>query len=313
MSNSINYPLVSIVVITYNSEKYVLETLESAKAQTYRNLELIISDDCSTDGTAEVCRNWLENNQHFFINSKLIKASKNTGIPSNVNRGVNAARGKWIKLIAGDDILLDNCISDNIDYVKDNHNINFLFSKPIYINENSNTITSNDSKKIRDNDPFYRLSAKKQYLHLLTKNHPINPPTLFYKKKIVDDLGGFDENFVNEDFPLYLKITKAGNKLYFKSKETIKYRIHSSSISQKIKGDKAISDWNLKKLKFTVIPQINKYLFLKHPLIVIDIYNKLLFYKLVILFGNTKKVNNNLSFIRWLSPLLILNKLKNWN
>ncbi len=52
-------PLVSIIVCTYNSSKYVLETLESAKEQTYQNVELIVSDDCSTDNTVELCRKWI--------------------------------------------------------------------------------------------------------------------------------------------------------------------------------------------------------------------------------------------------------------
>lgn len=55
-----NKPLVSIVVITYNSSEYVLETLESAKAQTYTNIELIVSDDCSTDETVSICKNGLK-------------------------------------------------------------------------------------------------------------------------------------------------------------------------------------------------------------------------------------------------------------
>ncbi|MDR0890977.1 MAG: glycosyltransferase [Endomicrobium sp.] len=53
-----NNPLVSVCVITYNSSKYVLETLESIKTQTYQNIELIVSDDCSTDDTVEVCENY---------------------------------------------------------------------------------------------------------------------------------------------------------------------------------------------------------------------------------------------------------------
>ena len=55
-------PLVSVVVITYNSCKYVRETLESAKMQTYRNIELIVTDDGSTDATVDICRKWLEAN-----------------------------------------------------------------------------------------------------------------------------------------------------------------------------------------------------------------------------------------------------------
>ena len=55
-----NQPLVSVPVITYNSAKFVLETLESIKAQTYQNIELVISDDCSTDNTVQICRDWVD-------------------------------------------------------------------------------------------------------------------------------------------------------------------------------------------------------------------------------------------------------------
>ena len=58
-ATSQSLPLVSVVVITYNSAKFVIETLESVKSQTYKNIELIISDDCSTDDTVERCRLWL--------------------------------------------------------------------------------------------------------------------------------------------------------------------------------------------------------------------------------------------------------------
>lgn len=305
-----NSPLVSIVVISYNSSSYILETLESTKSQNYTNIELIISDDGSKDNTVNLCQIWLKENKNFFTRVEIITVLLNSGIPSNVNRGVNAAKGEWIKLIAGDDILLDSCIHDNVIYVKKNNNINFLFSKPIYINSYSETITSHNSKKFKENDSFYNLTPRKQYLHLLTQNHPINPPTLFFNKNVVDGIGGFDESFKNEDFPFYLKITKLGYKLFFLNQDTIKYRIHSSSISQKIKQKKGVSDWNFNKLKYTIVPQVNMNLSIQNPLTVIDIYNKLLFYNVLVLLGNTKKNKKRLSFIRWLSPLLILRKFK---
>ena len=68
MSNTdVNNPLVSIIVVTYNSSLYVRETLESAKRQSYRNLELIVTDDASKDDTVKICREWIENNKNRFV------------------------------------------------------------------------------------------------------------------------------------------------------------------------------------------------------------------------------------------------------
>ena len=110
-------PLVSVPVITYNSAKTVIETLDSIKAQTYQNLELIVSDDCSTDNTVEVCQKWIEENKSRFVRTEVVTVEKNTGVAGNLNRAEAACRGEWIKPIAGDDVLLPNCIQDCIDYV----------------------------------------------------------------------------------------------------------------------------------------------------------------------------------------------------
>ena len=73
-SHKQNIPLVSVSVITYNSSKTVLETLESVKTQTYPNIELIISDDCSPDNTVEVCREWIEQNKERFVRIEILAA-----------------------------------------------------------------------------------------------------------------------------------------------------------------------------------------------------------------------------------------------
>ena len=80
MSELIIIPLVSVVVITYNSSNYLLDTLESFKAQTYKNIELVITDDHSSDDTIAISEKWLIANGSFFYSTKLVKAEKNTGI-----------------------------------------------------------------------------------------------------------------------------------------------------------------------------------------------------------------------------------------
>src|SRR5688572_26730058 len=108
-------PLVSVIVITYNSALYVLETLDSIKRQTYQQIELIISDDCSNDATVELCRKWLSVNGSRFVRTSLIEVESNTGIAQNCNRGVEASKGEWIKIIAGDDALEVYTITDYIN------------------------------------------------------------------------------------------------------------------------------------------------------------------------------------------------------
>ena len=103
--------LVSVVLITYNSSSYVLDTLESVKNQTWDNIELIVSDDGSTDDTITICSSWIAENQNRFYKVVLITVAENTGIPSNCNRGLRATQGEWLKIISGDDILLNSCIS----------------------------------------------------------------------------------------------------------------------------------------------------------------------------------------------------------
>ena len=96
-------PLVSIVIITYNSSTTIVETLDSVKRQTYSNIELIVSDDCSADNTVEVVKGWMERNKSRFVRAKLIESDVNTGVAVNLNRGNKDARGIWLKSIAGDD------------------------------------------------------------------------------------------------------------------------------------------------------------------------------------------------------------------
>jgi len=78
-------PWVTIIVITYNSSKYIHETLECAKSQTCTNIELIVSDDCSKDTVVDPARNWIDENKERLGRIELITIEKNTGVPAKCN------------------------------------------------------------------------------------------------------------------------------------------------------------------------------------------------------------------------------------
>lgn len=161
----------------------------------------------------------------------------NTGISANCNRGWRAAKGEWVKLIAGDDILSEDCIEKYIKYIESNDNIRVLSSRfqGFKIKEDG----SHQHLKIHPHKrsfKFFALPANKQYHWLLTNSFNIAPSTIL-KKDVLEDLDGFDEEFpFFEDLPLWLNITKKNIKMDFLPATTVYYRIHNKSIRIADKG-----------------------------------------------------------------------------
>lgn len=233
--NTSNAPLVSIVLITYNSSKFVLETLESVKAQTWRHIELIISDDGSTDDTTEICSNWLVENKERFHNVQLITVTQNTGIPANCNRGLRAVNGLWVKTISGDDILLNNCISDNLEYVQRFPTASFIVSDIWEIDANS--LLVND-KIVNEGLSFIaKISSAKRQLKAYTR-WPVflNVPTFFCKAAVIEKIGYCDENYkIYEDTTMVIRMMEQNFRMHYLQQPTVAYRVHRNSISQSSK------------------------------------------------------------------------------
>lgn len=227
-----NSPLITIVVITYNSEKFVIETLESIKKQTYKNIELIITDDCSSDSTVKICKEWIEKEKCRFVNTKLITSDINTGISANCNRGYFAANGVWIKGIAGDDALLPDCIEKYMNFISEHKEARICHAKAY-----SYKIFFREDCKIKYNKRNFTFpltiippSAHAQLLQLGLYN-PINAVTVIIERNLFIEIGGFDEKIRNhEDYPMWIKITKLGYAFYFMNEFVANYRVHSASV-----------------------------------------------------------------------------------
>lgn len=227
-------PLVSIVVITYNSAKTVIETLDSAKNQTYKNIELIVSDDCSTDNTVEICREWISENKDRFVRTELLTVEKNTGVSANCNRGYKETRGKWIKGLAGDDIFLPNCIKDNIDFINNNPDVKILFSFAQCFSIVSGKYVEREVIPYISKLSFFNKSPSEQLIQLYAKNDIIPAPTLFIDARLAKE-NPYSDKFKNlEDYPQWINFTQNGFQLYFMNKTTIAYRI-GESVSRSLK------------------------------------------------------------------------------
>ncbi|MBW1657695.1 glycosyltransferase [Flavobacterium quisquiliarum] len=221
--------IVSVVVITYNSADYVLETLESIKKQTYKNIELIITDDKSKDNTIEICNKWLDENSKEFINSRIIITANNSGIPANCNRGIHAAKGQWIKIIAGDDILLPDAIKNYVQFAEQNKECEIIHAKVVRMVHKGEEIEKISAEKC-PKTLHQQMSSKTQF-KLLRFSTMVLAPSVFMKKILLENLDYLDESIkLCEDWPFWLKLTLNGKKFYFLNKETVLYRIHEKSV-----------------------------------------------------------------------------------
>jgi len=228
-----NQPLVSVPVITYNSSKYVIETLESIKAQTYQNLELIVSDDCSTDNTVELCRNWIDKNKGRFVRTELLTVEKNTGVSGNCNRAQEACRGEWVKGIAGDDLLVPECVEKYVNYVKNHENSEFVFSRIEAFGPNDYIIQQYNDGYVFDYSLF-SLSSEKQWESFVLKDCHIPAPTLFSKNRTMQKYGVTNDERVpfTEDEPKWINLLANGAHFDFIDEVTVKYRVgHSEALS----------------------------------------------------------------------------------
>jgi glycosyltransferase involved in cell wall biosynthesis len=229
-------PLVSIVAINYNNSKYLLETLNSIDQQTYKNIELIIVDDCSTDDSIKKIEHWLLSFNKPF---QFIKHTENLGICKTINDGYKIAKGKYISSIATDDIMLPQKTEIQVQLLENTDDrVGMIFSDAYLIDENSNPLEGKFIEKYKSN--LFHINSRNVYEDLLKGNF-IPAMSIMIKKKVLLEVGYFDENLNYEDYDMWLRIAEK-YKIHFSEYISVKYRIHKSSFTQVLSRDKWVVD-----------------------------------------------------------------------
>jgi alpha-1,3-rhamnosyltransferase len=278
-----NTPLVSIIIVSYNCADYILETLESARTQTYQNIEIIVTDDGSQDNTLEIVETWMRNNSNRFKRSVIVRSEINTGTPKNCNRGLRASEGAWIKLVAGDDILMPHCVETMLRFSLSQKSLITTSDMIEFCDDN---LPKRLSKSISlEQMRFFKLRKDKQFQSYLRNPVFLNSPALFINKELFERVGYFDEAFkILEDTPFILKTLRAGYNIYYNENQTIKYRTNQKAVERL---DGQISDTLLCFTKYR-LKYFSRY----------NIYDNLIRYNFF-LFSRRRKSNNPLSRFLW--------------
>ncbi|MGL5668022.1 MAG: glycosyltransferase family 2 protein [Shewanella sp.] len=242
MNTISNKQIITVAVITYHSAATVLETLDSIENQSYgpENIELIISDDGSKDNTVQVINEWLAQHQVKFHTVIFFANEVNGGISKNCNVAWKAATSEWIKTIAGDDILLPNCLENNIKFIMDyklehrNDNVAVLFSKMQSFKVSEFGLKQNLSilPTVRTQF-FFKLTSLGKFRYLQRQGIS-GAPSAFICRAKLENVGFADERFpMMEDHPLWFKFSQTGSELIFMPTITVLYRIADSVSNSK--------------------------------------------------------------------------------
>ena len=121
--------MVSVIIPVYNSERYISEAVESVLNQTYRNLQVIVINDGSTDGTERALEPYMDHINYFFQENRGVAAARNVGIRSS--------RGRHIAFLDSDDIWMPEKLENQVSYMIGHPEFKFLYSDFVYFNDDN--------------------------------------------------------------------------------------------------------------------------------------------------------------------------------
>jgi len=217
-------PLVSIGAINYNNSKYVIDTLNSIKAQSYSNIELVVIDDCSTDNSPALIEQWLKNYNAPF---RFIKHEKNRGVCVACNSALNNASGKYVSIIATDDMMMPDKIKRQVEILESSaDDVCGVYSDSYLIKEDSSHRFGMFIQRFGD----YEDAPSGWIFEELLKRNFIGDFTMLVKHKCYKEIGNYDEALKFEDYDMLLRLSQK-YKIIFSDYVSTKYRVRANSLT----------------------------------------------------------------------------------
>ena len=216
------YPLISFVLLTYNQERFIKAALEGAVSQDYPNLEIIVSDDCSQDGTKNIIESFLETYKgpHSIVYNR---NERNLGIVPHLNKIVSMAHGEYIVLAAGDDVSLPNRTMLSYKKIKESGVCSLALNFK-YVDANGNDSGRYGFEWSNELSPFYLSDYIKG-------DHPYpSGPSRIFSRRIMEVFGPFKEDCPTEDSTTTLRALLLGGVAFY-GEVGVLYRWHGNNIS----------------------------------------------------------------------------------
>ena len=233
-------PLVSVAMATFNGEQFLEDQLRSICNQTYRNLEVIVSDDCSTDGTVEILEEFnIKYGIDYCVNDKRL------GLVRNFERALSLCRGEYIALADQDDMWFPEKIECLLNEIGDHS----LISSDTNIIDSHGNIIAGSFKKVSN----YIADTETPFLQLFLNTKWISGCTMLFKKELLREALPIPDGIGSHDWWFAIVATKNGGIKYL-DRKLMSYRQHGKNISGNVKNQNLI----YKFLRFFISDYRNK-------------------------------------------------------
>lgn len=219
---------VTICIPCHNSEKFIATTVQSVLASTYKNFEIHIIDNASTDNTVEVIKSIQKQNKNIFLHKNKV----NIGMFPNMNKCIKIANGKYLKIICSDDILYPKCLEDEVNILENHKNVVLVYGASNIITDKGRILFT---RRFFNKDRGVNGGVLINQI-LLSGRNPLGEPTgimlrtsLLKKYKL-----HFDDNFKYvSDLELWIQMLQHGNGYYCNSIQS-GFRLHKDQGSYRL-------------------------------------------------------------------------------
>ncbi|MEG5171860.1 glycosyltransferase [Microcoleus sp. B3-D7] len=217
-------PRVSVIIPAYNADRYIAQAVESVISQTYKNWEIIVVDDGSTDDTRQVLQPYVEKIRYVY--------QENQGVAAARNRGIQESRGELIAFLDQDDFFLSDKLAGQVALFDAQPSLGIVNSGWRLVNEQGETISD-----IKCWEHFPTLNLKTWIVQM-----PVLPSAMMFSRKWLENVGGFNSEFDSvDDADLVLRLALLGCESAWLPQVAVCYRQHDKNVSIK----KSIEQANL--------------------------------------------------------------------
>lgn len=210
-------PEISLIMSVYNGQDYLAEAIDSVLNQTFRNFELIVINDCSTDGTLEILNGYANADARVKVYTNEV----NLRLPSSLNKAISYATGKYIARMDADDICMPDRLEKQFKFMEENPNV-ALSSCRFMTLKNGAFSSGGGGGKV----------DKESIKALLLVTNPILHPGIIAKTEVIRKLG-YDKNFTcTEDLELWTRFVLEGYEVEIQPEYLMIYRLHDKQITE---------------------------------------------------------------------------------